>query len=243
MAVSARAFSISLPVLLALCLLGAAVPEILAQTTTQPPAGASGIASPGVAVFAQNCAGCHGPLGKGTSIAPSLEAASDAAVVADTVRLGRGSMPAFGGRLTGDQISAVADYVAGTIATPLTGGDLSRGGILYRLNCAGCHGATIRGGALVETGGNAPALTDQSAATIAGAIRSGPGPMPIFPPNVMSQQDLASTVIYVQMMQNPDHPGGLPLGYRGPVTEGLVAAGAVGLLALVSFWIERRGRG
>jgi ubiquinol-cytochrome c reductase cytochrome c subunit len=125
----------------------------------------------------------------------------------------------------------------------LSGGDLSRGGSLYRLNCSGCHGSTGRGGALVDTGENAPDLDELKPSEIATAIRSGPGPMPIFPPDVFDQRDLSSIVMFVETLQKPDSPGGFALGYRGPVTEGLASAAVVGLLALAAVWIERRGRG
>ena len=199
--------------------------------------------SAGAAVFQQNCAVCHGAEGKGGARAPSLEAESDAGVVARTVHAGKDGMPSFAGRLTDAQVTDVAEYVAGGIATvSLTGGDLSRGGVLYRLNCAGCHGATGRGGALVNAV-NAPALTGLPPAIIAGAIRGGPGPMPQFSQGVISAHDLASITLYVQMLQNPEHPGGVSLGYRGPVTEGMVSVGALGILVLLALWIERRGRG
>lgn len=86
-------------------------------------------------------------------------------------------------------------------------------------------------------------MTGLAPSTIAGAIRSGPGPMPVFPPSVLDNEELASIVEYVRFMQNPPHPGGIALGYYGPVAEGLVAFGAVGLLVLIGRWIEKRGRG
>ena len=201
-------------------------------------------ASAGAAIFQQSCAPCHGSNGKGSQRAPSLDTAGDAGFVAQTVRSGRDGMPSFNGRLSGAQISAVSQYVAGSIASvSLTGGDLSRGGVLYRLDCAGCHGATARGGALVRTGGNAPALTGLAPVAIAFAIRGGPGPMPVFPTAVLSSHDLSSVVAYVQLLEQPEHPGGVSLGYRGPVTEGMASIGVLGVLVLLVLWIERRGRG
>lgn len=198
----------------------------------------------GARIFAERCTACHGPEGKGTAQAPSLEAVSDAAVAARTVRSGKDGMPSFAGQLSDTEISAVAQYVASSVATvSLTGGDLSRGGDLFRLNCAGCHGSTARGGALVDVEENAPDLDGLEPAEIATAIRSGPGPMPSFPQSVFDQNDLSSIVLYVEMLQQPDDPGGLALWHRGPVTEGLIAAAAVGFLALAAVWIERRGRG
>lgn len=223
--------------------------NILAEFNANPvrfAAQAEQPSSNGAEVFADNCGVCHGADGKGTQEAPSLEAVSSADIVAQTVRSGKDGMPSFSGKLSDSQIDAVAQYVAGSIATTavsLTGGDLSRGGELYRLNCAGCHSSAGQGGALVDAGENAPDLDDLEPSEIATAVRSGPGPMPVFPPEIFDQKDLSSIVMYVETFKQPDHPGGLSLGYRGPVTEGLAAAAAIALLALAAVWIERRGRG
>jgi quinol---cytochrome-c reductase cytochrome c subunit len=153
-------------------------------------------------------------------------------------------MPSFATTLTPEQIQAVADYVSTKIATVvLTGGSLSEGGVLYRMNCSPCHRTDVRGGALAFTKANAPPLTGLDSATIAGAIRTGPGPMPSFPPSVFNDHQLASIVMYARYMQHPPNYGGLPLDYYGPVAEGLVAIITVGVLGLIGFWIEQRGRG
>jgi mono/diheme cytochrome c family protein len=52
-------------------------------------------------LFAANCQGCH-------STVPS--ASADVAKAA--IQNGRGSMPSFSGKLTADQITALANYVA-----------------------------------------------------------------------------------------------------------------------------------
>jgi mono/diheme cytochrome c family protein len=70
----------------------------------------------GSAVFADNCARCHGADAKGGSVAPPL---ADGKVVEDfpnvddqiaVVTNGRGGMPPFGGQLSADEIKAVVDY-------------------------------------------------------------------------------------------------------------------------------------
>ncbi len=200
-------------------------------------------ASPGALIFKENCAGCHGPDASGTEIGPTLKAVNDSSLVERVVRSGKGPMPSFAARLSGAEIGAVAEYIASTSTISLAGGTLSRGGSLYRLDCAGCHGATGRGGALVSVGLNAPALTGFSPAEVATAIIFGPGPMPSFSKAIVDQHDLASLVDFVETLKEPDHPGGQPLGYRGPVTEALAGAGALAVLLLVTVWIERRGRG
>ena len=67
----------------------------------------------GAQVYADNCAGCHGADGGG-GVGPSLlritdvlpNEADEIAVVTD----GRGSMPAWDGRLSADEIRAVVAY-------------------------------------------------------------------------------------------------------------------------------------
>jgi mono/diheme cytochrome c family protein len=74
-------------------------------------------ATSGREVFAQaGCAGCHELSAAGASgrVGPSLdEAKPSAAEVEAKVRRGGGGMPAFEGRLSDQQIKAVAGYVAG----------------------------------------------------------------------------------------------------------------------------------
>ena len=76
-------------------------------------AGAGGV--DGAAVFSDNCAGCHGADGSGIS-GPPLD---DGIVVTnfpdiqdqiDVVTDGRGPMPAFGDRLSAEEIQAVVEY-------------------------------------------------------------------------------------------------------------------------------------
>jgi mono/diheme cytochrome c family protein len=82
--------------------------------------GQSGPSQPtsGEQVFAQaGCAGCHELAAAGASgrVGPSLDKAKpSAAAVEAKVRRGGGQMPAFEGRLSDQQIKAVAGYVADT---------------------------------------------------------------------------------------------------------------------------------
>jgi mono/diheme cytochrome c family protein len=77
---------------------------------------ATAAASSGEAVFMDaGCAGCHALAAAGSSggAGPDLDALRpDAATVEAAVRSGRGSMPAFEGRLYDSEIVAVARYVA-----------------------------------------------------------------------------------------------------------------------------------
>ena len=194
-------------------------------------------------LYSRYCAVCHGPEGRG-KIGPSLQASHNPQDVVQIVRTGKGIMPGFAKQLSPDQVQALAAYVTQKLAViSLESGNLSEGGVLYRLNCSPCHRTAVRGGALAFASTNAPPLTGLSAGTIAGAIRSGPGPMPAFPPSVFDDKQLASIVKYVRFMQQPPSPGGLPLNYYGPVSEGLVALLTVVILALIGSWIEGKSKG
>lgn len=203
----------------------------------------------GAAIFAQNCAKCHGDKGEGVKAmvsmaGPPLQAVHDRELILERVREGKGVMPTFGRLLSSEQIEAVADYVLQAIAVmPLKGGDLSTGGTLFRLYCAACHRTAVRGGALAFAGINAPALTGKTPSTIAGAIRFGPGPMPAFPASVLDDKQVASIVEYVEFMQRPPSPGGDPLNFYGPVAEGLTAWITVFILVFITGWIEKGGKG
>lgn len=76
-------------------------------------------AQEGAAIFAANCQSCHGELGAGGGIGPSLQASSeaeDAENVEQIVRTGRGQMPSFDDQLDDEEIQAVASYVAEDLA-------------------------------------------------------------------------------------------------------------------------------
>jgi ubiquinol-cytochrome c reductase cytochrome c subunit len=150
-------------------------------------------------------------------------------------------MPAFSRILTAEEIRAVSHYVTTDIAViPLMEGDIGEGGKIFR---SACHRTAVHGGVLAFSGRNAPQLTDKSRALIAGAIRWGPGTMPVFPPSVLSDQQLASTVDYVRFVQHPPNPGGVSLKEIGPVAEGGLAALATLFIIIITGWIERGGRG
>ena len=75
----------------------------------------------GAAIFDQRCSGCHGGDGSG-GIGPRLAGGRVVADFADPqqqiafVTNGQGGMPAFGERLTADEIAAVVDYTRTVLA-------------------------------------------------------------------------------------------------------------------------------
>lgn len=218
-----------------------AVPFCLCQQQPSPPDGKQ--------IFLQYCAKCHGEHGEGVSAAvsyagPSLQAEHNSGNVVAAMEIGPEHMPRFEYVLSGDQMRAVAKYVTESLAIiPLTGGDVSEGGELYRTYCASCHRTDVRGGALGFVGTNAPSLANKSGAIIAGAIRWGPGPMPSFPSSVLNDQQVASIVDYVVKEQQPASPGGSPMNWYGPVAEGYAAWIAILVLVLFCVWTEHGGKG
>lgn len=73
-----------------------------------------GAGADGAKVFQGNCGSCHTLSAAGTSgqVGPNLDDTSlSASDIESVVRGGRGAMPAFGGRLSKEEIAAVAAFV------------------------------------------------------------------------------------------------------------------------------------
>ncbi len=67
----------------------------------------------GAAIYASNCAGCHGADRSGNN-GPALlpdRLSPDAAVHVEIITNGRGGMPAFSDRLTAEEIDAVVSFI------------------------------------------------------------------------------------------------------------------------------------
>ena len=95
-----------------------AEPETVEGTapTETDGAGGEGNAENGKAVFASaGCGGCHvfSDAGSTGTVGPNLDETSlDEAAIAEQVRNGGGGMPAFGDRLSDQEIADVAAYVS-----------------------------------------------------------------------------------------------------------------------------------
>lgn len=207
----------------------------------------------GQELFRSGCVSCHGVGGVGGRNGPSVV---DAGAASAHFYLTTGRMPAsLSGRAQPerkppayppDQIEALVAYVASLgegLPLPhvdLAHADLAEGGELYRLDCAACHSASGSGGAL-SYGRNAPTLAEATPVQVAEAIRIGPGQMPGFTPESLTDQEVDDIVRYVQFLQDGEDPGGLSLGRVGPIPEGFVAI-LIGLGAtlLAAFWIGKR---
>jgi ubiquinol-cytochrome c reductase cytochrome c subunit len=233
-------------------LTASAAPEDSSQTEDDE------LLAEGRELFQQGCASCHGADGRGVEIrhgaagGPSLENAGAAGAY---YYLSTGRMPlndpdeqpeAKDPAYSEAEIDALVAYVASLGDGParpdvdLDGADLARGGSLYRANCQPCHSASGSGGAL-SYGDAAPRLSSVHTEQIAAAVRSGPGQMPVFGPDTLTSDELADVAAYIRYLQNPEDPGGLPIGRTGPIPEGFVAwlVGMVALIALV-VWIGTR---
>lgn len=153
------------------------------------------------------------------------------------------AMPAFAGKLTDAEITAVAEYVATKLSDPAARtAKTSDGGVLYRLYCAGCHSSTGRGGSLAG-GQNAPWFQGIPAARAWAAMLRGPSNMPIFAGSAFDVRQQAAVGRYVDVLTAPPSPGGDGLGWVGPVAEGCVAMLAVVGLVLGGVWLAWRKGG
>jgi ubiquinol-cytochrome c reductase cytochrome c subunit len=199
-------------------------------------------------LFLANCSTCHGMNAEGRNAAPSLVGVGAAAV---DFQVGTGRMPLQQSgpqapeapvRLTEEEINDLAAYVASLGAGPAVpdaatvdpaNGDASRGSLIFRTNCAMCHGAAGKGGALTR-GKYAPSLTGVTDTHIYEAMVTGPQSMPVFNDLTISPQDKRDVIAYLDAINKTPNPGGLSLGRIGPVSEGLVAW-LVGLTILLGF--------
>jgi ubiquinol-cytochrome c reductase cytochrome c subunit len=214
----------------------------------------------GEELYQTGCSSCHGPGGEGVAAegggagGPSLANAGEAAAY---FQLSTGRMPTASSdrqpqrkepAYSDEEIEALVAYVASLGDGPelpgvrLSDAQLADGGEIYRANCQACHAASGGGGAL-SYGRAAPRLGPATPEQIAAAVRSGPGQMPLFDRAVIDDEDLNDLVAYIEYLDDPADPGGLPAGRTGPIPEGFVAwmVGMVALVGLVA-WIGSRAR-
>ncbi len=68
-------------------------------------------ADPGLQLYGQNCARCHGPIGEGKDFNPSLyDKNLTLKQIKTIIRTGRGKMPAFS-KLTDQEVELIARFV------------------------------------------------------------------------------------------------------------------------------------
>jgi mono/diheme cytochrome c family protein len=88
----------------------AATPSDTPTTSAETGAPAGSGSGEVAALFADDCAGCHG-AGGGGGTGPDLRGEDDLGRVKSQIESGGDQMPAFSGRLTAGQIDALAQYV------------------------------------------------------------------------------------------------------------------------------------
>ncbi|PKQ25760.1 MAG: cystathionine beta-lyase [Actinobacteria bacterium HGW-Actinobacteria-4] len=246
------------PLLLVLGLL--ALITGVATIIAPPPATANTEASAqdveaGQKLFAANCASCHGLDARGQAgVAPSLHGVGAASV---DFQVGTGRMPmqasgpqamAKAPQFGEKEIAQLAAYVASLGAGPsiptaeqVDGslGDATNGMLLYRNNCAMCHGSVGGGGALTE-GKFAPGLWETTPTHIYEAMLTGPQSMPVFNEANITPEGKRDIIAYLEA-QRGGSPGGLGLGAIGPVSEGLWAwLIGIGLIVGITVWVGAR---
>jgi mono/diheme cytochrome c family protein len=185
-------------------------------------------------LFAQNCAGCHGPGGnKGAAIPlanPVYLAIADDEEIRMTAANGVPGtpMPAFaqsaGGMLTDRQIDAIVGGIRSWAKpeqlqgvnlpsyTAQTSGDPEHGAAVYATYCAACHGPDGRGGAKASSivnGSFLALISDQNLRTVVITGRPDLG-APDWRMNVpghpMSAQEITDVVAWLSA-KRPQFPG------------------------------------
>jgi len=107
-----------------------AAPAATTTTTSGSSGGGATASAAGKSVFTQNCGSCHtlGAAGTSGNVGPNLDDLKpDFATVQKQVTNGGGAMPAFGGRLSKAQITAVAKYVSSSAGKVKSSGNGSGG--------------------------------------------------------------------------------------------------------------------
>jgi len=207
----------------------------------------------GKALFAANCASCHGLAGEGTKAGPSVIGVGSLSV---EFQVGSGRMPMSGSgpqaekkpvQFTQPEIDAMGAWVDTLAPGPtvpdaatLTGGDVSNGAELFRINCAMCHNVAGAGGALTE-GKWAPHLSDIDPVHVYAAMVTGPQNMPVFSDLYISPEEKNDVIAYLKFLDENPSVGGLDLGSLGPVSEGLfVWIFALGGLVAITVWLSAK---
>jgi ubiquinol-cytochrome c reductase cytochrome c subunit len=225
-----RAFVVAGLALAAVGITGFALATFIAEGFSRRSAGVQlggdqEAATSGRLLFRQFCARCHGVQAQGRTTAPPLaNVGLGREEVEVVVREGIPPlMPAFGRRLRSDQIQAVTEYVAslngdsgpranaergaasGGVGRP--GGDReagTSGRLVFRRQCASCHGAEAQGR------GAAPPLANVglSREEVEAAVREGIPPlMPTFGKRLRSDE-IRAVADYVGALNPSVRPGG-----------------------------------
>jgi len=246
-----------------LFVMGALYAAVAPASKSSADTGTSQQVAEGKALFAVQCASCHGLNGEGQVSGqiqgPPLVGVGAAAV---EFQVASGRMPMAKPAVQAPQkervfseeeVLALAAYVdtfgpGPAIPEPaeydpagLSEEEIARGGELFRTNCSACHNFEGAGGAL-PNGKYAPSLHGVSNKHLYEAMVTGPQQMPVFSDEVMRPEDKRAIIGYLNELHDRPSDGGLALGGLGPVSEGLWAW-IIGLGSLMFFaiWIAAKG--
>ena len=156
------------------------------------------------------CAGCHGPHGAGTAIAPALAATSlELVPFTSAVRTARGAMPAYGvAALPDDVVAELHAYLASLPASSRPSGRAGVGSQRYEeVGCYSCHSNQGQGGTQGPRLGPRPARWDR----FAWYVRHPSGQMPPYTEAVLSDQDLADVYAFLESRPTPRPLSDIPL--------------------------------
>ncbi len=127
----------------------AVIASLILLVVRQPPSAstaANDTTGGGAALFASNCASCHGPGGVGASAPPLAGRVVSAYPNVDdqvaVVERGKdnGRMPAFGGTLSAGEIRSIVDFTRAPTAPAGGAAAPPDGKAIYLDQCAACHG-------------------------------------------------------------------------------------------------------
>lgn len=93
--------------------------------------------------------------------------------------------------------------------------DITRGGDLFRINCAMCHNAAAAGGALTR-GKYAPSLHGVEEKHIYEAMETGPQNMPVFSDSNIKPEDKRDIIAYLKTIENQGSPAASPSARSAP---------------------------
>ncbi len=216
-------------------------------------------------LFVVGCASCHGlnaegiVTERGNNLGPPLIGVGAASV---DFQVSTGRMPAQrpdtqipqkARTYNEAEVEELAAYIASLAPGPAipdigaydisgaTDEQIARGGQFFRTNCTACHNYAGAGGAL-PGGRYAPPVLGVNSRYIYEAMITGPQSMPVFSDEVLKPDEKRDLIAYINRLDQQASYGGLELGSRGPVTEGLWGwIVGIGLLVLAAVWIANNG--
>jgi mono/diheme cytochrome c family protein len=176
----------------------------------------------GADLYAEQCAACHGADGRG-GVARSLRTTLlTGPALIEAIAKGNATMPAFERSLTPGQVARAAEFVEWLKQAGDVGTRLRTGPVIYRQDCAACHGDYGEGGigpVLART----PLTVNEIIAQIYGGHTAG---MPVFA-GALDGAQVLDVAQFTKTLEGIDEPAnGL-----GTLGVALIAAGAVAVVA------------